>query len=117
MPNTTCRRHPSVLRGELCDIDLVTVLELIERASSTGRLLLTRGYTTLNLDWIRGRIIADGAIRTFAIVAGWQDGRFELLPVAFDGRQTTYSVTELRLEAAYRADQKALCELARTARP
>ena len=114
-----CRRapeDPAIFRGVLTELGVVPLLELLERSQCTGRLVLTRGYTSLKLDWIHGRIVADGARHVLEIASGWQDGTFELLPVSFDGRHKTYSVAELVIDLAYEADERARHPFAQTAR-
>ncbi len=96
--------EPAVLRGELAEIGLVPLLELLERSQCTGKLVLTRGYTTLTLDWIHGSLVVHGARRAVAIALGWKDAWYELLPVSFDGRPDTHSVAELLITMACDAD-------------
>ena len=109
-----CRKPPddrSAFEGSLGEIGVVALLEMLERSQRSGRLVLRHGPTWVAIDWIQGRIAAaravgaDGPYRALEVALAWQDGTFELLPVAFDGQRAAYTVAELLLESAYEADQ------------
>jgi hypothetical protein len=100
----------------LAGIRVVALLELLERIGCTGRLMLHRGCATLSLDLIHGRIVAEGARRTFAVTCEWRDGEFELLPISFAGHPPTCSVAELALHMAHEIDERARQQVVETVR-
>ena len=103
-----CRKPPddrAIFEGSLAVIGVVPLLELLERSGRSGRLVLRHGAAWVAIDWVQGRIAGgrafdgDGACRALEIALAWQDGTFELLPVAFDGPRADYTVAQLLLES------------------
>lgn len=84
-----------VLRGELAEIGLSTVLTLMEMERRTGLLVAKRGRVAVRLEIREGQVIraraegpradANGVDAVFEAL-GWEDGQFQLFGVKVVGR-------------------------------
>jgi hypothetical protein len=117
----------SILRGDIENISLPTLLTILDMERRSGTLVVERVRTVGRL-WVReGRIIraqVDGRLSTACTIGvdavyellSWPHGQFELWQAPVDGpdevRQTT---TFLLMEAARRADELAAASPAREA--
>jgi hypothetical protein len=104
----------SVLRGELDNVGLPTLLTILEMERRSGMLIVQRGRQFGRL-WVRqGRVIrarvegrrGTGAEPVYQMLA-WADGQFELWQACVDGDDEVDACTTLLLmEAARRADER-----------
>jgi hypothetical protein len=107
----------SVLRGELDNVGLPTLLTILEMERRSGLLVVERERITGRV-WVRdGRVIEGGrrselrgtGIDAVCAMLGWEDGQFELWQGVSsdsdDGAEITESTTYLLMEAARRSDE------------
>lgn len=102
-----------ILTGLLADIDVATLLTILERTQKTGRLLLGRRGACATIDFENGKITAVQATwdvrvrRILHDVLQWGSGDFELQSVTPPTRtaRQSWSVTHVLLEHARLVDE------------
>jgi len=106
----------SILRGEVENVGLPTLLTILDMERRSGLLLIQRGKTLGRLHVREGRVVRariEGARRSGATGAeavyemlGWSDGQFELWQAVVEGRdEVGSSTTFLLMEGARRTDE------------
>src|SRR5262249_40404805 len=110
------RRDPErvVLRGTLSDVNLPSLLQMLEGEKKTGQLSITRDQLVAWIDFVEGRIVrahsseVDGDAREVLMtVLDWKHGFFELSTGApAPGKiELDATVTQLLLEHAQIRDE------------
>jgi response regulator RpfG family c-di-GMP phosphodiesterase len=106
-----------VLRGTLADVNLPTLLQMLEQEKKTGQLSVTRDQLVAWIDFVGGQIVrarsseVDGSARDIILkVLNWKHGYFELTAgVPKSGNvEIDTTVTHLLLEHARLRDEGAL---------
>ena len=107
--------RPQVFAGSLGELDLPTVLMMLEQTRKSGRLSVSSSDTLASLDLVEGRLVhavwSRGEARSLEIVMAvldWSTGTFEL-SAALPGRGDVWplgTVTELLIEHARRRDEE-----------
>jgi len=112
-PSGTAR---SILRGEIENVGLPTLLTILDMERRSGLLLIQRRGTLGRLHVREGRVVrariegmrsgqASGAEAVFQMLS-WPDGQFELWQAVVEGRdEVGESTTFLLMEAARRSDE------------
>jgi hypothetical protein len=112
-PSRTAR---SILRGEIENVGLPTVLTILDMERRSGLLLIQRRGTLGRLHVREGRVVrariegarsghGSGAEAVYQMLA-WPDGQFELWQAVVEGRdEVGESTTFLLIEAARRSDE------------
>jgi hypothetical protein len=106
----------SVLRGELENVGLPTLLTILDMERRSGLLLIQRRGTLGRLHVREGRVVRariEGArngqgsgIEAVFQMLGWADGQFELWQAVVEGRdEVGESTTFILIEGARRADE------------
>jgi hypothetical protein len=110
------RTARSILRGEIENVGLPTVLTILDMERRSGLLLIQRRGTLGRLHVREGRVVrariegvrngqATGAEAVYQML-GWPDGQFELWQAVVEGRdEVGESTTFLLMEAARRSDE------------
>jgi hypothetical protein len=112
----------SILRGEIENVGLPTLLTILDMERRSGLLLIQRQKTLGRLHVREGRVVRariEGASRTTRSggatgaeavyeMLGWPDGQFELWQAVVEGRdEVGASTTFLLMENARRSDEAA----------
>jgi len=103
---------PEVLRGDLCEIPLFAVLQMLEMGAKTGALRVDRDGWTCQLWMQNGRVIHAETEKADAMPAALEmaqilAGRFDFTPgVAPQEPSMSAGVTEVILEASRLLDEK-----------
>ena len=108
----------SILRGEVENVGLPTLLTILDMERRSGLLLIQRQGTLGRLHVREGRVVRariEGArrgegqgtgVEAVYQMLGWPDGQFELWQAQVEGRdEVGASTTFLLLESARRADE------------
>jgi hypothetical protein len=112
----------SILRGEIENVGLPTLLTILDMERRSGLLLIQRQKTLGRLHVREGRVVrariegasrgkaGEGATGAAAVyeMLGWPDGQFELWQAVVEGRdEVGSSTTFLLMENARRLDESA----------
>lgn len=106
----------SILRGEIENVGLPTVLTILDMERRSGLLLIQRRGTLGRLHVREGRVVrariegvrtgGNTGIEAVFQMLGWPDGQFELWQAVVEGRdEVGESTTFILMEGARRADE------------
>jgi hypothetical protein len=115
-PPGTAQTARSILRGEIENVSLPTVLTILDMERRSGLLLIQRRGTLGRLHVREGRVVRariEGArsgqgtgIEAVFQMLGWPDGQFELWQAVVEGRdEVGESTTFILMEGARRSDE------------
>jgi hypothetical protein len=121
--NESTARGParSVMRGDLAEVGLCTLLTIMEMERRSGVLVLSRGRDLGRLHVREGQVLRariegrrrDRGVEAAYQLLGWQDGQFELWHAAVDGpNEIATSTTFLLMEGMRRLDEERAANVA-----